>query len=63
MNKFVLKIYMKKFINWVWSDLVYICIKCYKLLLRGNIRIIIVDKRELLFYRYIWNFFIVKLDF
>lgn len=49
MNKFVLKIYMKKFINWVWIDLVYICIKCYKLLLRGNIRIIIVDKRELFF--------------
>lgn len=49
MNKFVLKIYMKKFINWVWIDLVYICIKCYKLLFRGNIRIIIVDKRELLF--------------
>lgn len=50
MNKFVLKIYMKKnFISWVWIYLVYICIKCYKLLFRGNIRIIIVDKRELLF--------------
>lgn len=49
MNKFVLKIYMKKFINWILINLVYICIKCNKLLLRGNIRIIIVDKRELLF--------------